>query len=123
MDTEYKSIRVPYLSKYYFYGSYLFPIFGAISALLSLYVENYASYSVIPLILLLIVSLHRVSWGKRPRFGAHFTWAALGLSFPVLVTIDLFGNWLGTLFLGIFMVVTLVVRRRFCRALTRLPKL
>jgi polyferredoxin len=86
-------------------------------------VENFASYSVIPLIVLLVASLHRISWGKRPRFGAHFTWAMLGLSLPVLITIATLSNWIGVIFLATFIVVVIVVRRRFCRALTRLPKL
>lgn len=123
MDKEYKQIRVPYLSRFYFYGSWIFPIFGAISAFLSLYVENFANYAVIPLIVLLVMSLHRISWGKHPRVGAHLTWAALGLALPVAVTTNMTGNWLGGFFVAVFIIVVIVVRRRFCRALTRLPKL
>lgn len=124
MDTEYKKIRVPYFSRFYFYGSWLFPILGAISAFLSLYVENFANYAVLPTIVLLVASLHRISWGKnRVRFGAHFTWAVMGLALPIAVTTTMTGNWLGGFFVGVFTLVVIVVRRRFCRALTRLPKL
>lgn len=118
-----KKVMVPYFSRYYFYGSYLFPLFALPGALLSQWSVDFVTYSVFPLAFLLILSLHRVSWGKRPRFGAHFTWAMLGLSIPVVVALAVLGNWIGAVFLAAVVVLNITTRRRFCRALTRLPKL